>query len=232
MPDHGIEDNGPNDRTWLARALERNRDELLRVASRLFALIRAPRGGMREVLPRRLYFHVLRILRPAESALRRLVMLQEMQLEIPVPACGDAGPAKPAGKTAAGRQRTAEPARTPAFQLFDPFKPFPADPWGDGEDHGDRAPDFGRATALSDEPVNATQLCRRLRALIDALEDIPAQARRLARWRIHRIRPRRYSPLRPGHPPGHRKRPSHDVDEILRECRFILKWAQSPPGSR
>lgn len=221
-----------NDRAWIEKALERNRDALLRIATILFALIRAPGGGMRETLPRRLHCHVLRILRPAESALRRLVMLQEMQLAAPAPACAEKLPAAAATKTAAETRPGAKPARNPPFQLFDPLKPFPACWWNDGESADEPTLRDLRFAALPDEPVDAVRLGRRLKAFIGALDDIPAQARRLARWRIRRLRPRRFSPLRPGHPPGHRKRVFHDVDEILRECGRILLWAQSPPERR
>ena len=31
------------------------------------------------------------------------------------------------------------------------------------------------------------------------------------------------SPLRPGHPPGYRRKPTHEVDEVLTECHW-LAW--------
>jgi len=72
--------------------------------------------------------------------------------------------------------------------------------------------------------VNAKPLCRRLFAIKAALEDIPAQAKRYARWRakpMEERRPKRSSALRPGPPPGSRKRPSHEVHEILRDCHWL-----------
>ena len=70
-----------------------------------------------------------------------------------------------------------------------------------------------------DDPVSATRLAMRLAALARALDDLPAQARRFARWQaannghVHdrnaaqpatrpiRRRFGRVSALKPGHPP-------------------------------
>ena len=74
--------------------------------------------------------------------------------------------------------------------------------------------------------VNAARLARRLQALKSALDDLPRQARRMARWRVRREAakaPKFKSPLRPGPPPGHRKKPIHEVDEVLAECHW-LAW--------
>ena len=52
------------------------------------------------------------------------------------------------------------------------------------------------------------------------------QAKRLARWRVRREAakaPKFKSPLRPGQPPGHRKKPIHEVDNVLTECHW-LAW--------
>mgnify|MGYP003532156369 CR=1 FL=1 len=65
-------------------------------------------------------------------------------------------------------------------------------------------------------------------AMKDALEDIPRQARRLARWRSRPVaerRPPRESPLRAGRPPGWRLRPTHEVHEILKECHWLARNA-------
>ena len=78
----------------------------------------------------------------------------------------------------------------------------------------------------SDGLVNAVPLTRRLQILKSALEDLPRQARRMARWRARRETmpsPKFRSPLRPGQPPGHRRKPIHLVDEVLIECHG-LAW--------
>ena len=82
--------------------------------------------------------------------------------------------------------------------------------------------------------VDAERLSRRLQALKLALEDLPRQARRLARWRVRREAakaPKFKSPLRPGPPPGHRKRPIHPIDEILADCHWLAWDAMKPDSS-
>ena len=79
---------------------------------------------------------------------------------------------------------------------------------------------------VDDGTVNARPLIRRLLAVTDALRDIPRQALRLARWQARpkeERRPERWSPLRVGRPPGFRKRPRHEVDEILKECHWLAR---------
>ena len=76
--------------------------------------------------------------------------------------------------------------------------------------------------------VNAQNLTRRLAAIKLALETLPRQAERLARWQIRRGRmksPKFRTPLRPGPPPGHRKEPEEDVDILLNECHALAKDA-------
>ena len=76
--------------------------------------------------------------------------------------------------------------------------------------------------------VDAEPLTRRLQALKSALDDLPRQAKRLARWRLRRdnIPSLKFkSPLRPGPPPGHRKKPTHEVDEVLIECHGLARDA-------
>ncbi|WP_246717458.1 hypothetical protein [Oricola nitratireducens] len=76
-----------------------------------------------------------------------------------------------------------------------------------------------------DDEIDATRLCRRLAALKRALDDLDGQARRLARWKAKRDlglnRTKYFSPMRPGWPPGRRKRPFHAVDDILAECHAL-----------
>ena len=81
--------------------------------------------------------------------------------------------------------------------------------------------------------VNAARLPRRLQALKSALEDLPRQARRLVRWQERReATPSSevQSPLRPGHPPGYRRKPIHEVDEVLTECH-VLAWEAMKPDT-
>ena len=39
---------------------------------------------------------------------------------------------------------------------------------------------------------------------------------------------RRHSPMRPGRPPGWRRRPSHDVHQVLNEVHGLAVWAMNP----
>jgi hypothetical protein len=186
---------------------------------------------------------VLRVLRPAESAMRRLIVIAARGLVVKL-APSRAMPAGPIGK-GGGRSR-------PSFQLFDPRKNF-----AELRQHGRRPTRlsprihfFGsdpRVAALwpvrppAAEPppppdglVNAARLSRRLQALKLALEDLPRQARRLARWRLRRENapsPKFRSPLRPGHPPGYRRKPVHEVDEVLIECHGLACDAMRPDTS-
>jgi hypothetical protein len=85
--------------------------------------------------------------------------------------------------------------------------------------------------AVDDGTVDARHLVRRLFAIVDALQDIPRQAMRLALWQARpkeERRPERWSPLRPGRPPGFRQRAKHEVDEILKECHWLALSAHPP----
>ena len=117
-------------------------------------------------------------------------------------------------------------SRPPSFQLFDTRKYFAElrqHRVKVGE-HPPRIHFFGRIPGgdpgtlpwpiplpRPDGLVGAARLSRRLQVLKLALDDLPRQARRLARWRVRRETmpsPKFKSPLRPGPPPGHRRKPS------------------------
>jgi hypothetical protein len=138
----------------------------------------------------------------------------------------------------------------PSFQLFDPRKNFNRPRRRAFSRIGPRIHVFGydpRVVALFPAPqpvvepppppdglVNATRLSRRLQALKSALDDLPRQAKRLARWRLRRERVpslKFRSPLRPGRPPGHRRKPTHEVDEVLIECHGLAWDALKPDTS-
>ena len=83
-------------------------------------------------------------------------------------------------------------------------------------------------------PWNSEPLTRRLQALKLALEDLPRQARRLARWRVRRENmpsPKFKSPIRPGPPPGRRRKPVHPIDKVLTECHWLAFEATRPDTS-
>jgi hypothetical protein len=125
-----------------------------------------------------------------------------------------------------------------------------------------------------DDPLDAGRLHRRLDAIASALDDLPRQAKRLARWQT-RVREResrddllhptpalradlpgratglarppdphqgegkygaagaqtkgrlqRLEPMRPGRPPGWRRKTDHQVYEVLNELHGLAVWAR------
>ncbi len=187
-------------------------------------------------LPFRLYCAILLILRPAESALRRLIVIAARGLILKPPTAHQTLPNFPAFAAS-------NAARIPSFALLDPLKHFSlqdfdqnANPhtsfsssWG--------ASDFAPSLSQPDEPINAALLFSRMRALRAALSDIPKQARRLARWQARRDlalkakRPTRISIFRPGLPPGWRQRSIHTVDDVLRECHGLALYSVNGPDT-
>ena len=226
-----------------ARAIERNSDALKGIVEALFAMLGIAGTGAVDRLPRSVHSAVLRVLQPAESAVRRLVVIAARGLVVKL------APSRPmpAGSIGKGGGR-----RLPSFQLFDPRKNFaelrrhrrkftrnPPRIHFFGSDPTVAALWAARPPAADPAPppdglVNAERLSRRLQALKLALDDLPRQARRLARWRVRRENaknPKFRSPLRPGHPPGHRRKPVHEVDEVLAECHWLAWDAMKPDTS-
>ena len=227
-------------------AIKRNREALVRVLTALFALVGLPDDrtpGPRTVtLPRHLHAHVLRILRAAESAIRRLIVISAREVAVqprptglrPDLAALRKG-SEPAGADA--------PVRIPAFPLLDPLKRFSFDPPRRASKFFPRicvvgvtepAPIPEKPVLLPDDPVNATALCRRLLSSRRALANLRREARRLARWQMRRkLRPGpgRVAPLRFGSPPGRRKWPIHAVDDILKECHALALDVLDPPDT-
>jgi hypothetical protein len=223
-------------------AIKRNSEALKGIVAALFAMLGLAGEATVARIPQPLHRAVLRVLRPAESAMRRLIVIAARGLVVK-PAPSRPMPARPIGKGA---------VRPPSFQLFDPRKNF-----AELRQHRvkytrnpPRIHFFGsdpRVVALWPSPrpavvpppppdglVNAERLTRRLQALKLALEDLPRQARRLARWRVRQETapsPKFKSPLRPGHPPGYRRKPVHEVDEVLIECHGLACDAMRPDTS-
>jgi len=208
-------------------AITRNRTALLRIVTTLFFMAGLDGGGADEV-PRRVWRRIMRLLRPAESAVRRLIVVAAsgLDIEAPKPRPENEGPA-PRNEDAA-RPRAATPRR-PAFCLTDPPRRFDTLRW-----EGLRPfPEDGVAPADPDEYVNATGICRRVLALKRALDDLDGHAKRLARHEARRALTslaskqtqggyqRHRRPLRLGRPPGYCRRPSQEIDDILRECHTM-----------
>ena len=233
--------------------INRNRDALQRIVAALFAMARimestaaltSPASGRAPVtLPRHLYTAIMLILRPAESAIRRLILIAAQGLAL-----------KPRAALPLTTDFSAFPSasvqKTPAFCLFDPLKHLDHEDFDhsiDAMPTNSFSSSFGEDSTAApqpvpsqDEPINAASLFLRLRALRHALGDLPRQARRLARWqqrrdvllqRKYQFRPIRISPFRPGPPPGYRKRTLHAVDDILRDCHYFAREAMNAPNS-
>jgi hypothetical protein len=177
---------------------------------------------------------VLRVLRPAESAVRRFIVMAARGLVVKVAPSRVMPKGHKIGKGSGNR--------LPSFRLYDTRKYF--------AELSQRRVKYAKypprimstlkpapVAASAPQPdglVNAEQLSRRLQALKLALDNLPRQARRLARWRVRRENaktPKFKSPLRPGRPPGHRKKPTHEVDEVLTECHEHAWEAEKPDTS-
>jgi hypothetical protein len=224
-------------------AITRNRTALLAVVATIIALL-GGREAAANPISRRLRNAALALLRPAESAARRLIVIAARGLvaaprSAPVFFAPDLAGAPKPGLSGV--------SRLPAFRLFDRRKRFilklkvpPPSGVPRIRTFWSAPMRFQPAAAAPPTParpdpdalVDFGGLRLRLAALERALADLPHQARRLARWRA-RERTRRegrpgvsvHQPLRPvlrlGHPPGWRARPGREVDLVLRECHLL-----------
>ena len=209
-------------------------------------------GGAVERLSKPLYRIVLGILRPAESAVRRLIIVAARDIVVePSPKRpvrqGVKSPAKAAKAKASQAQtprvlpivRPAQAISIAAWPLQkDAPRPSPASmssisirgfPCSSVRQQPPRAPRRPLPTwkrRVDDDTVNARHLFRRLAAIRMRCKTSRARRMRLARWRARPVeerRPQRSSPFRPGRPPGFRQRPKHEVDEILKECHWLAR---------
>ena len=192
---------------------------LVRVVSALLAAAGLAAGAAVAVLPRAVRLSILRVLRPAESAARRLIVIAARDVDRAVP-----GPPR----ALVGVIPKGSGERAARFALFDPRKRFSELGTGAGfvRGFGPRISDVdGVRVVEAVREESDARVIARLRALHGALADMPAQARRLARLLAKRRAAgevlRRTSPLRPGLPPGHRQRRVHQVDDILVECDLL-----------
>ncbi|MEQ9018480.1 MAG: hypothetical protein RLO47_06005 [Nitratireductor sp.] len=230
---------------WQA-AIDKHRNALRRVLAALVAMAGlgdshpplacrpSPPQGERKAgitLPRHRHRAVLRLLRPAEAAVRRLIIVAARGLVVPPPAPRPQKPkpaptvlrrpggtgvwirrgfSHPSGRTIpppltlVGRGGDANPdcglalgaglrppPRRLALPLFDPTRrlPRPARPaqsivpriWVPGAATPFPVPE--RRPPSRHDPLDATRLTLRLEALAATLDDLPAAARRFARWR-------------------------------------------------
>ena len=231
--------NWKRDFNW-AGAIELNREALRGIVETLFAMLGLDGTEAVGRIPHRLHRTVLRVLRPAESAVRRLIVVAARGLVVKVAPSRPmprghrigkgSGPSRPAFKLCDKRiffpelsnRRVKYTKNPPRIHVF-PYDSMVAVP---------------QPVVVPPPPphglVTAARLGRRLQALKSALEDLPHQAKRMARWRVRREAakaPKFTSPLRPGQPPGHRRKPTHEIDGILTECHWLAWEAMKPDTS-
>jgi hypothetical protein len=216
-----------------ALAIRRNRDQIRTIVLALFALARMRVGGSLFTLPGSTFAMIMLVLRPAESCVRRLIVIAAHGLVL------KPQPPREALMVSLSNHGGLPPTR--AFKLFDPLKNFDSEAIWDVEPEWesgfDLAPSFFHCSENPDQSLNATHLGQRLNALIRALDNLPHQARRLARWQAKRnvalkaCKPIRISPIRPGLPPGWRERRLHEIDDVLRECHGLANDRLNEPDS-
>ncbi len=155
------------------------------------------------VLPRRLRRVILGLLRPAEAAARRLIIVAARGLVVPPP--------RPRQATIHGRTgRARMPLRNgvPSLPLFDRLSPWRARAARPARAGVPRisVPGFSEPFPIrlpsEDDAIDASRLALRLQALSAALDDLPGHARRFARWRARVAGLRRTAippPLTPHH---------------------------------
>lgn len=185
------------DTHYWTRTIALNRAALLRIVAVLFLMAGLDEGGA-DRLPRRVWRRVLRLLCPAESAARRLIVIAASSLEVAPPKPRPEKAPPPGAELQArgllvihegvnlglahmwGPEPAApeKPARgLPAFPLADPVRRFDTRGW----DGLRPFPQDGFELADGDQEVKAAGICRRIQALKRALDDIDGHARRLAR---------------------------------------------------
>jgi hypothetical protein len=237
-----------------------------------------PTADCRVLLPRHLHRAVLRLLRPAESAARRLVIALARGLAPTVRPRKPSPPRKAKASSLLVRDgvgtgivlRPGAPIpahlahlvpskaapRPLSFPLLDPlprwrgrrrWQPAAGTPRISMAGVTERLAIPVWRPPLPDDPLDAGRLGRRLAALSSALDDLPGQAKRFARWKARRDRAlgvgriHRVTPLRGGRPPGGRlarydpdaprRQGIRDVDEILAHAHALARHALRPDTS-
>jgi hypothetical protein len=218
--------------------IEIQSQNLIDIIATLFAMLAG--GAVSQVKSEAKRIDVLRILRPAEAAVRRLIVLAERQLV----ETSHAPRPMPPGVVQRLRASRGTYDSRPLFQLSDPVVPMvetvhehqavsklristiaPMDPTVTAI--------FARHSAL--KPTAHTRaaettpaLVRRLEAIQLALENLPRQAKRLRRWKARReklsaTRLVYTQPLRPGPAPYLPKTPFRDIDYVLERCHLLAR---------
>ena len=219
-------------------AIEKNREALRRVLAMLVAM-----AGMGAdapaTLPRRIHRAVLRLLRPAESATRRLIVIAARRVTAPPPRprhrkprrTGTAFITRP-GRTGILLPHSMRPRPAPRFYTLPLLDALPrpgrvrrpvqvAVPRISFPGFTTPHPVAPRHPPMAWDPIDAGRLRQRVAAIASVLDDLPRHALRLARWRARRDaahalgKAHRLRPIRPGPAPGWKRRPTHEVHDVL-----------------
>ena len=227
-------------------AIDLNKTLLARIIAGLFTLLGEGNGPARISVA--LHRSIVRVLRPAESAVRRLIVVLVTITGMKAP------PPRPQAQSRSvpsGLARTGTGKKRQSFALFDPWQRFycqrqrPAKKASaalpriislDGEGLS-RLKESLNAPYMPDKKpadISPLNLLRRLEAVIGALEDLPRQAKRLVRALARRQKfphLKLRMPMRPGRAPGFRVKPRLEVDHVLRDCDWLARNALAPDTS-
>ena len=233
--------------------IERNRERLLLAIAPLLAVLGFVQRR-REEVPRHFHSFLITLLRPAEAAVRRLIIIAARGIVVKLRL--GASRAFPAGLAHQLKKALEEEDRFPAFPLIDPLKRFaPSDfgwvqewsqEWGKEQAvprisvPGVFDPVFPEAIHVPnrDDPIDTASLLRRIRSLKEALDNLPRHAKRLARWKAKNelarqpgapSQARPPSPFRPGAAPGKHIHEEREIDVILGDCHYFARkaWADT-----
>ena len=229
----------------IPKAIDLNKTALARIVAGLFALLGGAGDAALARIPIALHRSVARVLRPAESAARRLIVVLARITKVKAPPLPPRPRSMPANiiRTGQGQPRL-------SFQLFDPRQRFlrPRRPAKAVRRAQPRITFFGidevRTITWGRQPLpkadktdglaGTAHLRARLQALKAALEDLPRQAKRLVRVLARRQTSPRLKfkmPLRPGRAPGYRRKPRLDIDHVLHTCDWLAREALAPDTS-
>jgi hypothetical protein len=236
--------------------IERNRERILLAIAPLLAVLGFDLRR-REEVPRHFHRTLIALLRPAESAVRRLIIIAARGIVVTLRLGVSRG--FPAGLAQSLKIALEEEDHFKAFALTDPLKRFAPQDFGWAQEW---SKDWGKEQVLPrisvpglfdplflhavpvpdrNDSIGTAALIRRIRALKQALDNLPRHAKRLARWKARRElarqaakwKPGRMSPMRPGFAPGiHRSKPG-EIDEILADCHYFAReaWEWTPDTS-
>ncbi len=233
-------------------ALHLNQQALLRNVAWLFTWLKLEVGETVETMPRFKRLTVLFVLRPSESAYRRVILIAVLVRGVLAPMVAERAARSGRSLRKSDGETRVRTAPLP-FKLIDPRKNFDLNPerpkrmngiqlritdlWSDDpiynrDDLYAYQERQNRPPPTPEDEVSAKALCLRMNALMAALQDLDAQAMRMAKLQARMKQTRQRTgkwplqPLRPGLPPGFRQRQKHEVDEVLRECHQLALTAQ------